>query len=132
MERALIMLKPDGVALELEAVVRERLSVVGLTVTCVRYGHLTEDKILRLHPGHDQREHWPSYLEFMTSGPICLIVCEGENANAKVTELKGTARPKPHGLRGEYASSRLHNVLHTTENSEEAEAEFKIFAEELG
>lgn len=132
MERALIMLKPDGVGLGLEAVVRERLGVVGLTVTCVRHVYLTADKILKLHPGHDQREHWPEYLKFMTSGPVCLIVCEGEDANAKVTEIKGTAWPNLCGLRGEYASSRLRNVMHSTESIEEAEAELEILADELG
>lgn len=132
MERALIMLKPDGVALGLEEVVRERLNAVGLTDVCVRYTHLIAERILQLHPGHDQRNHWPEYLEFMTSGPVCLIVCEGEDANAKVTEIKGMAWPNPRGLRGEYASSRLRNVMHSTESVEEAEAELKIFADELG
>lgn len=132
MERVVIVMKPDGVALGLTEEVKLTLGRMGLILICEKPLQLTRELILEWHPGKDQATFWPEYVDFLISACCFLMVWEGEDARNKALTLKGSTKP-PTGLRGRYAVGRVRNVIHSSESEEETQRELKLFfSTELG
>jgi nucleoside-diphosphate kinase len=66
----------------------------------------------------------------MTSGPVVIIVLEGDNAVAKNRDIMGPTDPKkaPKGtIRGDFANSITENAVHGSDSVESAKNEIPFF-----
>ena len=79
---------------------------------------------------HKERPFFGELIEFMTSGPVLLMVLEGENAVAKNRELMGATNPADAAegtIRKMYAQSIGENTVHGSDSVENAAIEVNWF-----
>jgi nucleoside-diphosphate kinase len=79
---------------------------------------------------HRARPFFGSLVEFMTSGPVVLMVLEGEGAIARNREIMGATDPAKAAagtLRKDFATSVEKNTVHGSDSAENAKIEIAYF-----
>lgn len=69
-------------------------------------------------------------VELMLSGPVLAMVWEGEHAIRICRVMTGSARPFeaiPGTIRGDYASSALNSLIHTSDSPLAAAEEIRLW-----
>jgi nucleoside-diphosphate kinase len=130
MERTLSIVKPDGVKQNIIGEVVKRFESAGLRVAGLRMLRLDTAKAEGFYAVHKERPFFGSLVEFMTSGPVVVLVLEGEGAINKNRELMGATNYKEAEegtIRKDYASSIEANVVHGSDAPETAAVEIDYF-----
>jgi len=91
---------------------------------------LTREEIESLYPHVMDSDVFEAMVTYLTSEPVFIIIVCGENAVQGVLDIKGKCNTK--GLRRKYAPDSLHNVMHSSQNAEEAEIEIGIWRQPHG
>ena len=89
MEKTLSIIKPDGVARGLIGEVIKRLESNGLKIICIKMLKMTKDQAESFYAVHKERPFFQSLTYFMTSGPVVVMVLEGEDAIARYRDIMG-------------------------------------------
>ena len=79
---------------------------------------------------HKARPVFKDLVTFMTSGPVVLMVLEGENAIAKNREVMGATNPAnaaPGTIRKDFATDVEKNTVHGSDSPENAKVEVAYF-----
>jgi nucleoside-diphosphate kinase len=104
----------------------------GLRISAARFAKLSKEKAEGFYIEHKERPFFGELVTFMTSGPVLLMVLEGENAVAKNRELMGATNPAnaaPGTIRKLYAKSVGENSVHGSDSLASAEREIAYFFE---
>ena len=104
----------------------------GLRVSAARFAKLSKEKAEGFYIEHKERPFFGELVTFMTSGPVLLMVLEGENAVAKNRELMGATNPAnaaPGTIRKLYAKSVGENSVHGSDSAAAADREIAYFFE---
>jgi nucleoside-diphosphate kinase len=130
-------MRADGITLDEQALEKSivgrivsRFEAAGLKPVAMRMQHLSRAEAEGFYAVHKERPFFGSLVEFMTSGPVLLMVLEGENAVAKNRELMGATNPAnaaPGTLRKEFATSLAKNTVHGSDSPENAATEIAWF-----
>ena len=134
MERTLSIIKPDGVGKNVIGEVIRRFETNGIKVIAMKMLKLTKAQAEGFYAVHKERPFFGSLTEFMTSGPIVVMVLEAENVIAKNRELMGATNYKEAEegtIRREYATDIEKNVVHGSDAPETAAFEIKYFFNDL-
>lgn len=130
MERTLVMLKPDAFERNL---VGEILSIIenkDVTLVASKQLRMTPDDVEKHYKHHVHKGFYPQLVDFMTSGPSLALVYEGKQACAALRQLIGNKHPTdspPGSIRGRYAVEFPNNLIHGSDNSEEANYEISLY-----
>jgi nucleoside-diphosphate kinase len=130
MERTLSIIKPDGVKKNVIGEVLKRFEEKGLRIAGLKKIKLTKQDAQNFYIVHEQRPFYESLTEFMTEGPIVVMVIEGENAISRVREIMGATNPKealPGTIRADLASDIEHNIVHGSDSTASASYEIPFF-----
>ena len=103
-----------------------------LRIAAARFSKLSKEKAEGFYIEHKERPFFGELVTFMTSGPVLVMVLEGENAVAKNRELMGATNPAnaaPGTIRKLYAKSVGENSVHGSDSSTSAEREIAYFFE---
>ncbi|WP_041523402.1 nucleoside-diphosphate kinase [Gilvimarinus agarilyticus] len=135
-ERTLSIIKPDAVAGNHIGAIIQRFEEAGLQVAALKMIQLTQKQAEGFYAEHQTRPFFPSLVEFMVSGPVCVQVLEGENAIALNRELMGATNPDdaaPGTIRADFATAVSANAVHGSDSPESAKREVAYFfsAEEI-
>jgi nucleoside-diphosphate kinase len=79
---------------------------------------------------HRGRPFFDDLVQFMTSGPVLVLVLEGDNAIARNRELMGATDPKKAAkgtIRADFADSIDANAVHGSDGPETARTEIAYF-----
>lgn len=134
MERTLSIVKPDGVQKNLIGEVIRRFENAGLRIVALKMLRLTKDMAKGFYIVHKDKPFYDSLTDFMSSGPVVVMVVEGENAISKVREIMGATNPKnaaPGTIRHDFASDVEHNIVHGSDSPESARFEIGYFFSEI-
>ena len=134
MERTLSIIKPDGVAKNVIGDVIKRFETNGIKIAAMKMLQLTKTQAQGFYAVHKERPFFNSLTDFMTSGPIVVMVLEGEDVIAKNRELMGATNfkeAKEGTIRREYATDIEKNVVHGSDAPETAAFEIKYFFNDL-
>jgi nucleoside-diphosphate kinase len=104
----------------------------GLRIAAAKFTKLSKEKAEGFYIEHKERPFFGELVNFMTSGPVMLMVLEGENAVAKNRELMGATNPanaNPGTIRKLYAKSVGENSVHGSDSLASAEREVAYFFE---
>ncbi len=104
----------------------------GLRISAAKFTKLSKEKAEGFYIEHKERPFFGELVNFMTSGPVLLMVLEGENAVAKNRELMGATNPAnaaPGTIRKLYAKSVGENSVHGSDSLASAEREVAYFFE---
>jgi nucleoside-diphosphate kinase len=129
-ERTLSIIKPDGVEKAAVGKVVAKFEAAGLKPVAMRMTHLSKAEAEGFYAVHRERPFFGSLVQFMTSGPVVLMVLEGENAVAKNREIMGATDPKKAAegtIRKELATDIEKNTVHGSDSAENARIEIAYF-----
>jgi nucleoside-diphosphate kinase len=134
MERTLSIIKPDGVRKGLLGEILRRFEREGIRVVAMRMLRLTKAEAESFYAVHRERPFFASLTGFMSSGPVVVMVLEGENVIARNRTLMGATDPRkadPGTIRADFADDVEHNVVHGSDAPETASFEIGYFFSEL-
>lgn len=130
MERTLSIVKPDGVRKNLVGEVVKRFEKSGLRVSAMKMVALTRKEAEGFYAVHRARPFFASLTEFMSSGPVVVMVLTGDGAIKKVRDLMGATDPgkaDPGTIRRDFADSIESNIVHGSDAPETAAFEIGYF-----
>jgi len=130
MEQTLSIIKPDAVAKNVIGKIIDRFESSGLKIAAMKRIQLSEADVGAFYAVHAERPFFSDLVEFMTSGPVVVLVLEGENALARNRELMGATNPKEANagtIRADFAQSIDANAVHGSDSLENAKLEISFF-----
>jgi nucleoside-diphosphate kinase len=132
-ERTLSIIKPDGVEKGIIGKVISRLESSGLKPIAMRMTRLSQAEAEGFYAVHKARPFFNDLVKFMTSGPVVLMVLEGEDAVAKNRDVMGATDPKKAAagtIRKDFATDIEKNTVHGSDSPENARIEVAYFFSE--
>jgi nucleoside-diphosphate kinase len=129
-ERTLSIIKPDGTGRNLIGKIIDRLETGGLSVIAMRLSRLTRAEAEGFYAVHKERPFFKGLVEFMISGPVVLMVLEGENAISRNREIMGATDPRkaaPGTIRKDFSESMQKNTVHGSDGPDTARTEIGFF-----
>jgi len=129
-ERTLSIIKPDGVEKNVIGEVIKRFETNGIKIAAMKMIHLSKSQAQGFYAVHKERPFFDSLTDFMTSGPIVVMVLEGDDVIAKNRKLMGATNFKEAEegtIRKEYATDIEKNVVHGSDAPETAAFEIGYF-----
>lgn len=130
LERTLSIIKPDAVAKNVIGQIITRFENAGLKVKAARMAHLTKDDAQGFYAVHKERPFFNDLVSFMISGPVMILVLEGENAVLANRDLMGATNPQEAArgtIRADFADSIDANAVHGSDSAENAAIEIAYF-----
>lgn len=134
MERTLSIIKPDGVGKGLIGEVIRRFEKEGIRIAAMRMFRLTRREAEGFYAVHRDRPFFGSLTEFISSGPVVVMVLEGDDVISRNRALMGATDPKKAGkgtIRADFADSVERNIVHGSDAPETAETEIRYFFGDL-
>lgn len=131
-EKTFSIVKPNAVVDNNIGNIIGRFEKEGLRVAAARFAKLSKEKAEGFYIEHKERPFFNSLVNFMTSGPVLLMVLEGENAVEKNREIMGATNPKDAKegtIRKLYAASIEANAVHGSDSAASAQREIAYFFE---
>lgn len=130
MERTFSIVKPNAVADNNIGNIVARFEKEGLRIAAMKLTKLSKEKAEGFYIEHKERPFFGSLVSFMTSGPVVLMVLEGENAVEKNRKIMGATNPanaEDNTLRKLYAASIEANAVHGSDSQASADREINYF-----
>lgn len=134
MQRTLSIVKPDGVEKGLIGEVIRRFEKEGIRIVAMRMRRLSRREAEGFYAVHRERPFFRSLTEFMSSGPVVVLVLEGEDVIARNRALMGATDPKnaeKGTIRADFAGNVERNIVHGSDSPETAETEIRYFFSDL-
>ena len=130
LERTLSIIKPDAVGKNHLGEIITRFEKAGLRIVAAKMKHLSNQDAEGFYAVHQSRPFFKDLVSFMTTGPVLIMVLEGENAVNKNRDIMGATDPKkaaPGTIRADFAETIDENAVHGSDSLENAEAEIAYF-----
>ncbi|MCL4537012.1 MAG: nucleoside-diphosphate kinase, partial [Nitrospirae bacterium] len=108
MERTLSIIKPDAVKKNVIGEIISRFEKNGLRIATMKKIRMTKEEAKGFYIVHKDRPFYDSLTDFMSEGPIVVMVLEGESAIAKNREIMGATNPAnaaPGTIRKDFAEN---------------------------
>ena len=130
MQQTLSIIKPDGVKRNLSGEILKRIEESGLRIKSCKMIQLSLNDAEKFYEVHKERPFFGELTEFMSSGPIVVIVLEGKNAVVDYRTLMGATNPAEADagtIRKDLALSIGENTVHGSDSLENAKIEIDFF-----
>ena len=130
MEKTFSIIKPNAVQKNVMGEIITRFEKAGLRIAAAKFTKLSKEKAEGFYIEHKDRPFFGSLVRFMTSGPVMLMVLEGENAVLANRDIMGATDPAkaaPGTLRKDFADSIEANAAHGSDSAKSAEREIAYF-----
>jgi nucleoside-diphosphate kinase len=132
-ERTLSIVKPDGLEKGVIGRIVARFEEHGLKPVAMRLAHFSPREAEGFYAVHRARPFFKDLVTFMTSGPVVLMVLEGENAIQRNRDIMGATNPANAAagtIRKDFATDVEKNTVHGSDGPETAKAEIAYFFRE--
>ena len=129
-ERTLSIIKPDAVERGLIGAIIDRFEKGGLKPVGIRLERLSEAVAGGFYAVHRERPFYRDLVAYMTSGPVVVMVLEGESAIARNREIMGATDPAKAAagtIRKDFAQNIERNSVHGSDAPETARTEIAYF-----
>jgi len=130
MEQTLSIIKPDAVERNLEKKIKSFFTQNNLKVLKSKKIKISKDEASEFYKVHQTKPFYEALCNYLSSGPIIVMILEGENAVLKNRELMGSTDPikaKEGTLRKMYGVSIDKNSVHGSDSVENAKIEINFF-----
>ena len=130
LERTLVILKPDAVQRGLIGEVLARYEKRGLRIAAMKLEWLARETVEQHYAAHRDKPFFTPTVEYMTSGPVVVLILEGPDAIAVTRLVNGatnSAEAAPGTIRGDFALTIGRNVVHASDKQETADAEIALY-----
>ena len=129
-ERTLSIIKPDAVERNLESKIKEIFLKDNLNIVDSKKIKITKEEAEQFYKVHQSKPFYNDLCTYLSSGPIIVMILEGENVIIKNRELMGATDPKNASkgtIRNLYGISIDKNSVHGSDSKENAKSEINFF-----
>jgi nucleoside-diphosphate kinase len=129
-ERTLAIIKPDAVKRNLIGKIIERIEAAGLRPRAMKLIKMDPATAGGFYHVHRERPFFESLVDFMTSGPVVVMMLEGEDAIATWRRTMGATNPADADegtIRKDFALDIEKNSVHGSDAPETAAFEIGYF-----
>ena len=130
MEQTLSIIKPDAVERNLIENIKSIFTKNNLSIKEDKKIHITKEEAAEFYKVHQTKPFYDDLCSYLSSGPIVVMILEGENAVAHNRKLMGATDPKnaeENTIRKLYGLSIDKNSVHGSDSVDNAKKEIKFF-----
>tara|TARA_X000000368_G_C22618620_1_gene531282 strand:- start:73 stop:483 length:411 start_codon:yes stop_codon:yes gene_type:complete len=129
-EQTLSIIKPDAVERNLSEKIKSIFSKNSLSILDNKKLHISKDEAAEFYKVHQSKPFYDQLCSYLSSGPIEVLILQGENAVFKNRELMGATDPKnakEGTIRKLYGISIDKNSVHGSDSVDNAKIEISFF-----
>ena len=129
-EQTLSIIKPDAVERNLEDNIKKIFIENNLVIKESKKIQITKDEAAEFYKVHQSKPFYNDLCDYLSSGPIIVMILEGENAVSGNRKLMGATNPKDaeeNTIRKLYGISIDKNSVHGSDSTENAKKEIDFF-----
>ena len=129
-EETLSIVKPDAVERNLENKIKSFFKEKKLKILKSKKVHITKEEAAEFYKVHQTKPFYQNLCNYLSSGPIVVMVLEGEGAVSKNRQIMGATDPLKADkgtLRKMYGLSIDKNSVHGSDSAESAKTEIDFF-----
>ena len=129
-EKTLSIIKPDAVERNLENKIKSFFKEKNLKIVKNKKVHVTKEEAIEFYKVHQTKPFYQNLCNYLSSGPIVVMVLEGEGAVSKNRQIMGATDPskaEEGTLRKMYGLSIDNNSVHGSDSVENAKIEIRFF-----
>jgi|TARA_B100000508_G_C11417810_1_gene256727 nucleoside-diphosphate kinase len=129
-EQTLSIVKPDAVERNLENRIKSFFKEKNLKILKNKKVHITKEEAAEFYKVHQTKPFYKNLCNYLSSGPIVVMVLEGEGAVFKNRQIMGATDPlkaEEGTLRKMYGLSIDKNSVHGSDSAESAKTEIDFF-----
>ena len=129
-EQTLSIIKPDAVERNLADDIKKIFIKNNLKIKESKKIHITKDEAAEFYKVHQSKPFYSDLCAYLASGPIVVIILEGNNAVSTNRKLMGATNPKDadeNTIRKLYGISIDKNSVHGSDSVENAKKEIEFF-----
>ena len=129
-EQTLSIIKPDAVERNLEYKIKSYFEKKNLKILKIKKVKISRDEASEFYKIHQTKPFYNDLCNYLSSGPIVVMILEGENAISKNRQLMGSTDPmkaEEGTLRKMYGLSIDKNSVHGSDSVENAKIEINFF-----
>ena len=129
-ENTLSIIKPDAVERNLDDKIKSILEKNNLKIKKSKKVKITKEEAEEFYKVHQTKPFYNDLCNYLSSGPIVVMILEGENAVIKYREIMGSTDPKKAeegSIRKMYGISIDKNSVHGSDSTKNAQIEIDFF-----
>ena len=129
-EQTLSIIKPDATERNLENKIKSFFHEKNLKILKSKKGQITKEEAADFYKAHQTKPFYEDLCNYLSSGPIVVMILEGEGAISKNRQIIGTTDPlkaEEGTLRKMYGLSIDKNSVHGSDSLESAKTEIGVF-----
>ena len=129
-EQTLSIIKPDAVERKLTEKIKEKFLYNKLTIKNQKKIQISREEAAEFYKVHQTKPFYDRLCRYLSSGPIVVMILEGENAITLNRKIMGATDPKKadYGtIRKEFGISIDKNSVHGSDSTDNAKKEIEFF-----
>ena len=129
-EQTLSIIKPDAVERNLAEKIKEKFLENKLTIKSQKKIQISREEAAEFYKVHQTKPFYDRLCSYLSSGPIVVMILEGENAITLNRKIMGSTDPKnaeEGTLRKLYGISNDKNSVHGSDSKDNAKIEIDFF-----
>ena len=130
LEQTLSLIKPDAVERNLSEDIKSIFKKNNLKIKDSKKIQITKEEASEFYKVHQSKPFYNDLCNYLASGPIVVMILEGENAVQNNRKIMGATDPKnaeENTIRKLYGISIDKNSVHGSDSQENAKKEIKFF-----
>ena len=130
LQQTLSIIKPDAVERNLSEKIKTIFLKNNLVISHSKKLHITKEEAADFYKVHQAKPFYDQLCSYLSSGPIEVLILEGNDAVKKNRDLMGATDPKnakDGTIRKLYGISIDKNSVHGSDSSENAKEEISFF-----
>ena len=134
LEKTLSIIKPDAVERNLIEEIKNIFIKNKLNIKESKKIHITKDEAAEFYKVHQSKPFYNDLCAYLSSGPIVVMILEGEGAVMANRKLMGATNPKEaeqNTIRKLYGISIDKNSVHGSDSIDNAKKEIEFFFKKL-
>ena len=129
-EQTLSIIKPDAVERNLDNEIKEMFKNKGFSIVKEKKIQIEKSEAEKFYKVHETKPFYNDLCDYLSSGPIVVMVIEKENAVLGNRELMGATNPSeadPGTIRADFAETIDANAVHGSDSADSAAREISYF-----
>ena len=129
-EQTLSIIKPDAVERDLVETIKKKFSQEKLKILKSKKIQISKDEAAEFYKIHQTKPFYDRLCNYLSSGPIVVMVLEGEGAIKENRRIMGSTNPKEAAedtVRKLYGISIDKNSVHGSDSADNAKQEINFF-----
>ena len=129
-EQTLSIIKPDAVERNLTEEIKTIFINNNLKIKDSKKIHITKDEAAEFYKVHQSKPFYNDLCAYLSSGPIIVMILEGESAVSSNRKIMGSTNPKEadeNTIRKLFGISIDKNSVHGSDSLENAKKEIEFF-----